>query len=338
MRYVLIFLIVLTGVILAGCGAPAQPTPMPTATPNAGDIALQMIQQQMAAEATQQVVRLHIEATQQVVNATASAQAYVTQAAITGQARMDAAATADQARRDVQATQQRIDAEATQAQARRDAAATADQAKLNMQATQRAEATGTAFAMTQVVLPTHQYWTQQAVEQDIVIATNAVEISNLDVRRRQQTNTLDWVVKYSVIVALTAGLILLSRIYFKVREIKNSDGDVEMIIFDNDKAIRPSLLPKPVLMLETGEMPDVTDRHEQSEIVRRDQGIRALANMPVNPTAGGAGTFNSFFSNEAPTEPPFEVVAAGELPPSLVDGEALKAIEKDWKDANEHIS
>lgn len=331
-------LLPLLTLILAACGSPA-PTPIPTETPNPGEIALQMVQAQMAAEATQQVVGLQFTATAQVVGATSTAQAYVTQEAITAQARMDAQATADQARRDAQATQQRLDAEATQAQARRDAEATAVQARLNLQATQQAQATSTAYLMTAVVLPTHQYWTQQAVEQDIVIATNAVELSNLDVQRRQQTNTLDWVVKYSVIVALTVGLLFLTRIYFKVREIKNADGEVELVIFDNERAIKPSLLPKPILMLETGDMPEVTDPREQSEIVRRDQGIKALANMPVNPSAQGAQTFNSFFGGDtAKPAQPFEFVDADTVPAGLLDGEALKAIDKDWKEANERIS
>jgi hypothetical protein len=329
-------LIPILAIIVTACGSPA-PTPIPTETPNPGEIALQMVQQQMAAEATAQIVGLQFTATAQVLGATSTAQAYITQEAITAQARRDAQATADQARRDAQATQQRIDAEATQMQARLDAQATADQARLDLQATQQAQATRTAFVMTQVVQPTHQYWTQQAVEQDIIIATNEVEISNLDVKRRQQTNTLDWVVKYSLITSLTIGLLLLARIYFKVREIKNADGDVEMIIFDNGRAIRPSLLPKPILELASGEMPNVTDKHEQSEIVRRDQGIRALANMPVNPTSAGVQAFNSFFSVPEKHAPPFEIVDAESVPAGL-DGEALKAIEKDWKEANEPVS
>lgn len=330
-------LISIPALIVTACMSPA-PTAIPTETPNPGEIALQMVQQQMAAEATQQVVGLQFSATAQVIGATSTAQAYITQEAITAQARMDAQATAEQARRDAQATQQRIDAEATQAQARRDAEATAEQARLDLQATQQAEATSTAFSMTQVVEPTHQYWTQQAVEQDIIIATNAVEISNLDVKQRQQTNTLDWVVKYSVIVGLTVGLLLLARIYFRVREIKNADGDVELIIFNNDKAIKPSLLPKPILELASGDMPDVTDKQEQSEIVRRDQGIRALAVMPVNPTTQGAQAFNNFFSEPAQPAKPFEIIDAESIPAGLLDGEAMKAIEKDWKDANEYIS
>jgi hypothetical protein len=103
---------------------------MPTETPNPGEIALQMVQQQMAAEATQQVVGLQFTATAQVIGLTSTHQVVGTQEAITQQARNDAQATADQARRDAQATQQRIDADATQAQARRDAEATADQARL----------------------------------------------------------------------------------------------------------------------------------------------------------------------------------------------------------------
>lgn len=323
--------------LLTAC-APAPVTPMPTATPNAGEIAIQMMQQQMAAEATQQVVSLQFTATAQVIGATTTMQAYVTQEAITAQARMDVQATADQARRDAQATQQRIDADATQAQARRDAQATADQARLDLQATQQAQATSTSFLMTQVVQPTHQYWTQQAVEQEILLATNEVELSNLEVQQQRETNTVDWAFPIGTASVLVIAFLFYLRSHSQVREIKNSDGDIEMIVFKNEKAIKPALLPKPMLLLESGEMPDVTSPQEQSEIVRRDQGIRALANMPVSTTAGGAQTFNSFFSpSEKPAEP-FEIVDADTIPAGLLDSEAVKAIEKDWKDANEHVS
>lgn len=323
--------------LLAAC-APAPATSMPTETPNPGEIALQMVQQQMAAEATQQVVALQFTATAQVIGQTSTVQAYGTNAAITQQARIDAQSTADQALRFAQATQQRIDADATQAQAQRNAEATADQARLDLQATQQAQATSTAFLLTQIVQPTHQYWTQQAVEQDIVLATNDVELSNLAVEQQRQTNTLDWAFPMGVAILLTLGLLAYVYGHAQVREIKNADGDIEMIVFKNRKAIKPALLPKPMLLLDSGEMPDVTTMQEQSDIVRRDQGIKALANMPVSPTAGGAQTFNSFFSPPEKPAQPFEIVDADSLPAGLLDGEAVKAIEKDWKEANEPVS
>lgn len=324
--------------ILTACGLSTQ-TPIPTETPNPGEIALQMVQQQMAAEATQQVVSLQFSATAQVVGATSTAQAYITQEAITAQARMDAQATADQARRDAQATQQRIDAEATQSQARRDAESTAEQARINLRTTQQAEATSTAYLMTQAVMPTHQFWTQQAVEQDMILATNEVELSNLTVEQQREKNTFEWAVPMGIAVVILVALLAYLYGHSQVREFKNADGDIEMLVYRNRKAIKPALLPKPVLLLESGEMPDVTSLYEQSEIVRRDQGIKGLANMPVNPTVNGVQAYNSIFnvSDEKPAQP-FEIIDSDSIPAGLLDGEAVKAIEKDWKEANEHIS
>lgn len=320
--------------LLAACATPAGPTPFPTATPNPGEIALQMVQQQMAAEATQQVVGLQFTATAQVIGLTSTHQAVGTQEAITQQARNDAQATADQARRDAQATQQRIDADATQAQARRDVEATSEQARLDLSATQQAQATSTAFGMTQMVMPTHNLWTQQAVEQEIIIATNEVELSNLAVQQQQQTNTLDWAVPMSIAIVLTLGVLAYAYGHSQVREIKNSDGDVDVIIFRNEKMISPRLMPKPMLMLGTAEMPDMTSREEQSEIVRREQGVRALAVMPVNPTAAGAAAFNSYFSIPEKREQPYEIVDGSSVPAELMDAQAMKAIENDWKEGN----
>lgn len=322
-------------IMLAACATPAGPTPMPTATPNAGEIALQMVQAQMAAEATQQVLGLQFTATAQVMGQTATVQAQATQAVITQQARIDAQSTADQSLRFAQATQQRIDADATQAQARRDVEATAEQARLDLSATQQAQATSTAFGMTQMVMPTHNLWTQQAVEQDIIIATNEVELSNLTVQQQQQTNTLDWALPMGIAILLTFGLLAYVYGHSQVREVKDADGNVQVLIYKNQQIVTPSLLPKPVLLLETSAMPDVTSHEEQSEITRRKQGIEALAAMPVSPAGQGVQMFNGYFGAPEKIAPPFEIVDAASIPTGLLDPEAMKAIEKDWKTANE---
>lgn len=321
-------LVIVVSFLIAACGAEVPVTPEPTATPNPGEIALQMIQAQMGAEATAQIVGLQFSATAQVIGQTTTAQAYVTQEAITAQARLDAQATADQRRRDAQATQQRIDAEATQAQARLDAEATAEQARLDLKATQQAQATSTAFMMTQAVMPTHNLWTQQAVEGEIILATNEVELSNLAVQQQRQTNTLDWAVPMGIAILLTLGLLAYVYGHAQVREIKDAEGNVQVIVYRNEKMVAPGLLPKPVLLLNSGEMPDMTDTREQSEIVRRDQMVRALANMPVNPDGHGVAAFNASFG--ASHSVPYEILDA--VPAGLLDPEAEKAIEKDWKE------
>lgn len=307
--------------ILTACATLAGPTPMPTETPNPGEIALQMVQAQMAAEATQQVVGLQFTATAQVMGQTATVQAYSTQAAITQQARIDAQSTAEQSLRFAQATQQRIDADATQAQARRDVEATADQARLDLSATQQAQATSTAFSMTQMVIPTHNLWTQQAVEQDIIMATNEVELSNLAVEQQRQKNPYEWSLPMIAAVALVIGFLLYVRSHSKVREIRNADGDVEGIVFDNERLINLPLMPKPIMLLDTGEMPDVTSPEDQSEIVRRHQLAKALASMPVNPTGQSVAAFNQYLG--APVEvkkiPPVEILKPEEIGHHILD-------------------
>lgn len=319
-RMLLLIFFLIPLLFLMACGSESS-TPAITATPspNPGEIALNMIQQQMAAEATSQVVGLQFTATAQVMGVTATHQAVGTQEAVTQQARMDAQATADQIRRDAQATQQRIDLEATQVQAR-----------LDLSATQKAEEVQRAFMLTQAVAPTHDMWTARAVEQQIIIATNDVELSNLAVQQQQQTNTLEWAIPMGIAVLLTVGLLAYVYSQAQIRVIPNGDGDADVIIFKNERAFKPALLPKPMLILGTGEMPDMTNQAEQSEIVRREQGIKALSVMPVSPAGHGVTAFNSFFSEEK-KEQPYEIVQADALPAELIDAEAMRAIEHDWE-------
>lgn len=309
---ILLFLSLLVLISLA-CGASSIITPTPTVV-SAADIGMTMIGDRLNAEATQQKFDSIVEITEQVVAATATQQAVFVQATQSQQARDDAQATAQKAeanaqatsaqeRRDAQATQQRIDADSTQlavnaqaTQMRLDFEATQSQARLDLAATQQAEGTARAWTVTQSVLPTHDYWTQQAVQQDMLLATNEVELSNLKVMQQQDTNVIEWVVPLLIaLFAAGVGANYLAN-WSKIREVKNGNGDVEFVIFRNQKAIAPRLMPKPLLELETGEMPDVTDPKEQAEIVKRDQGIRALEVMPDHPSDQAAGAFNDIFS------------------------------------------
>lgn len=311
---------ILLAFFLTACGGSTYPQGTPTPTPNPGELALQMVQQQVGAAATSQIVGLQFTATAHVLNTTSTAQANVTNEAIAQQARIDAQSTADQARRDAQATQQRIDAESTQAQARIDAQSTADQARLDLQATQTAEQIAREFSMTQAVLPTHNLWTQQAIEQQILLATNEVELSNLAVEQQRQTNTLDWAVPMGIAILLSLALVVYVWSHSRVREIKNEDGGIELVIFDNKQAFKPQLMPKPMLMLETGEMPDMTNAQEQADIVKRDQAIRALGSMPVSPTSAGVSAYDRMFNSPVEKKiPTIEIVPAGQINQTVLE-------------------
>jgi hypothetical protein len=341
------YIIILIALFITACGG-GQTYPMgtPTATPNPGEIALQMMQQQMAANATEQVIGLNFSATAQIIGVTSTVQAAQTQEAIDQRARMDAQATADQHRADAQATQnrmdmdaqatqQRIDADATQAQARRDAQATSDQARLDMVGTQSANATATFAVMTLTAIPPHATLTQMAVNNQIVLSTQDVERSALSLKQARDTNVISWLIP----IILAVFLMLVGALYLynqsQVREIHDADGNTDVIIFKNRMATKPSQWAGPLLDLTTYTMPQLSAPAEQAEVTKRAQGIAALAVMPVQPTASGAAFFNDVFSTPQKREESFEIIENDEVPVNLLDGETLKVLDKDWKDANE---
>jgi multidrug efflux pump subunit AcrA (membrane-fusion protein) len=303
---------------------------------NPADVALTLLADKVNAEATQAVVNMHFTATGQVLNATATQQQAYLQATGTQQARIDADATSAQVRRDVQATQSRIDADATQAQARVDAQSTADQARLDLQATQQASGTQTAFSITQTAIPPAATLTQIANGQNIIIANNQVELSNLAVQQQTQKNTPEWLIPYSLVVLAAIGGLLYLYSQSRVREIKNGDDEVELLILDGKRAIRPKLLSGPVLDLDdVVTMPMLTSPIEQAKVTERAQAVEAIKSMPVSTTPQAAQTFNKYFGSQR-EDLPFDVIDAEDAPPAgLLDGETLKSLNKDWKEAQD---
>lgn len=335
-RSVTLLLVVIT-ILLAGCGESGLIEPMSTGTPtniSPVEIAGTMMQQNLAAEATQQAVSVQMSATAQIIGVTSTSYAIATQAAVTQQARMDAQATSEQTRRDAQATQARIDMEATQVQMRMDIEATQAQAKLDVMATQQAEATATAFPMTAAAIPTSNALTQIANEQNIMLANNQVQLSNLAVDQQRQKNTPEWLVPFLIaILAAIVGAIYVFR-FSRVREVKNDDGDLEMILIDGNTAVRPRLLTGPVLDLKGDDIsvPQLAESKEQSKVTERAQAVEAIKSMPAQTTQQAGQTFNKYFgSNRADI---YEVIDSDDTPPAgLLDGETVKSLNKDWKEA-----
>jgi hypothetical protein len=294
----------------------------------------------MAAEATAQIVGLQFTATAQIIGQTATSQAIGTAEAVTQQARIDAQATSDQARQDAQATQsradadaratqQRIDADATAEQQRRDAQSATEQALVFMQQTQSADATSTFTAMTMTAIPPHATLTQIAVNNEIALATKDVEKAELDLQQARDTNKIAWAIPLLVALGLMAmGAIWIWR-ESRWKVIKNDDGDVLGFGF-HEQYINPHTLPGPVLDLKTKTMPMLIDGATQKEIILNEQKIRAIAAIPISPSAGGAQAFNMAFSS---TEPRFGMLEEGDSPPAeVMTPEAMEAIEGDWKD------
>jgi len=313
--------------------SPANVTPTPSNI-NPIEIAGTMMQVQLANEATQQALSMQMSATAQWVGATSTFQAVATEQAVTQQARLDAQATDAQKRIDLQATQQRIDDDAATEQARKDQVATAEQGALNVQSTQQASGTATAFVMTQTAIPPANTLTQISNEQNIQLKNNDVELSNLEVEQQRQKNTPEWLVPFLIaIAAAVVGAIYVMR-YSRVREIKNDDGEVELLFYD-EKAIRPQLMSGPVIEFDKDEinMPQLTASAEQSRVTERAQAVDAIKNMPASTTSQAAQTFNKYFGSNK-DDLPFEIIDAEDAPPAgLLDGETLKSLNKDWKEA-----
>lgn len=303
-----------------------------------------MFADKINSEATQARIDSIFTATAQVYGVTATYQAVGTQEAVTqqaridaqatsDQARMDAQATADQRRADAQATQQRIDADATQAQERRDAEATAEQARLDVESTQQAQGTAVAATMTQMVIPTNNLLDLQQKQIDIELAKNELELSNLEVEQQRDTNTVDWAAPLSFAVFFALAAAVSAFVYLQTRELKDEDGRTTVII-TKGKVIKPALFTGPLLDLKNMDMPLLAPPAEQSRVTERAQMVEALAVMPVNTSNAAAGAFNQYFGQQK--EKPYDIVDAETLPPAnLLDPEALKSIEKDWKDNND---
>lgn len=313
MKKYLLFLLFL---LLASCATPPTATP---ASVGPVDIAGTMVQFQVAAGATSNAVSVQMSATAQVIGVTSTQNAYATQEAVTEQARLDAMATSDQARKDAQATQERIDSDTATAQARKDAISTSEQSRLDVQSTQQAGGTATAFVITQTAIPPANTMTAIANNQAIALANNEVEKSSLEVEQQRQKNSVEWITPYLIaLVATVVGAIFVIR-YSRVREVKNEDGEVELVLI-GDTGIRPRLLPEPVIRLDGDDVISVplTDPAEQSEVTRRAQAVDAIKNMPVNPTAQAAQTFNKFFDTPQ-ARPQIEVLEDGKLPRVILD-------------------
>lgn len=304
-------IILVTFLFLTSCiGSPAIPLSSPT--PNAGEIALQMMQSQMEANATSQAVGLQFTATAQVIGATATANQMIFEARQTEQARLDAVSTAEQKRVDIAATQQRLDIEGTQS----------------------ANATATFVVLTLSAVPTSAALTQIANEQNIALSNNEVQQSNLEVEQQRQKNTVEWAAP--VIIALMAALVgsVFVIRYSRTREIRDEDGGVQVLILDNKNVISPKLLAGPVLDVEAMKMPPLVSGAEQREVTKRAQTIEALKSIPVEPARNAMPLFADVFGAKKQVEA-FEIIDGETLPPAgLLDGEALKSLDKDWKEAN----
>lgn len=270
--------------LLTACGGGTYPMGTPTATPNPGEIALQMLQQQMAANATEQIVGLQFTATAQVQAATATQEMLMVQGAWTEQALQFAAATESQRRADVRATQQKLDIEAS---------ATHEVFMAHQAATERSfYVTGTAAVMgTQTAYPqtavaqsiyatqTEQAWRTTAtmdaaygVAQATEAYANAQSVEFAVQRERVTNMTRAWAPWMGFIIALG----VLSVIGIRVSRMRVIPKDafgampgvaIDGLLVDMDNATSMRRLPDG--SAEFTQMSDkVTERNQQVQLVR----------------------------------------------------------------------
>jgi hypothetical protein len=322
MKKSLFAFVLFVAVLIASSLACTDTVPAALPTPSAvspGDIAGTAIQQFAAAEATQFSVNIRFTATEQVLSATRAAQVRIDNAAATQQARMDAQATADQMRADIAATQQRKDIEAT-----------ADQAQIYMANTQSALATSTWEAMTMTALPPHATLTQMAVDNQIVVNKNNVEVSSLDLEKKRDTNRISWQIPLLVSLCILAMFGLWVWRTSRWNTILDGNGVFKAVGF-NDRIIVPALLTGPVLeMGRTVSVPEVVDAVTQKEVVINNQRIEALRALSEVSPQSGYQSFNGYF-NEAPRDE-FDVIN-GDALPAGIDDESVEALDKEWNEA-----
>lgn len=302
--------------LLTACGGANYPYGTPTPTPNPGEIALSMLQQQVAAIATEQVVGLQFSATAQILGVTSTAEQLRVYNTQTEQARMDAQATDAQARKDAQATQARVDSDAATRQAIENSRIATEQAVIAIRQTQNADATATFTVMTLTAIPPHATLTQMAVDNQIIVNSQNVEQSALDLQRARDTNKISWMVPLlAALTALGAGLLWVVR---KSRWNAFSDEDGKLLGFGFDeKYVNPRLLTGPVLNLKTNEVSGSSP--DQIEVTKRAQIVEALSVMPEQPTTAAANVFNKYFGQQDVKRPVIEVVKPEQIGDSILN-------------------
>jgi hypothetical protein len=189
--------------------------------------------------------------------------------------------------------------------------------------------------MTLTAIPTSAALTQIKLSNEIELNNQEVQKSALDLQRAQDTNKISWMVPLlTALAVLIVGTIVILR-KSRWNPISDENGDFQGFGYDQI-FVRPNVLPGAVLDLKALPPPMLTDEATVKEILINDQRIRAVAAIPVNPSAGGSQAFNNFFSAPTPKrEDAYDIIEAEEIPPQLLDGETLKVLNKDWKEAND---
>jgi hypothetical protein len=335
MKKVISIFIVLICIVflLVGCGTGASTGPVPTATMSSGEMAMQMMRDQLAAQGTQNAVGIQFTATQQIYNATSTAQAIEEEIKNTEQARADAQATANQERADARATQQRLDAEATQQQAQRDAQATATHEAFMAQQTMTQQAfqvTSTAQVIgTQTAYPqTQRAWEATATMDaayGVAQATEAfAEAQSVEfgVERERVTNmTRAWVPWMGFIIALGVLSVIGMRVSRTRVVQKDAFGAMPGLVMDGVAVDLDAGMS--ARLLGDG---SVEFKQHDDKITEREQKVKLIRAMP----AGRQDVAEKLFElNDRRGAPVIEVIEAGTMSRRILDEIQDQVVEEE---------
>ena len=332
MKKILFTTLLLIGIgLLAGC-AGIQPAPIPTPTPNAGELALSMMKDQLAAKATQNFVDIQFTATAQIIGATATQKAFEVEAASTQQARVDAQATADQKRADARATQQRMDMEATQEQGKRNQQATATHEAFiaNQLATQRSfevtstsQSIGTQTAYPQTATAQSIYTTQTQVAWQTTATMDAAfgvaqataayadaQSVELGIQREKVTNmTRAWVPWMGFVIVLGVLSVVALRIS-RMRVVqKDAFGSMPGLVIDGAAVDMDSGMSARVLKDGSVKFKQLNDK-----ITEREQKVRIVRALPA-----GRPDVPTFLLEDPRKTPVIEVVEPSNMSRMMLD-------------------
>jgi hypothetical protein len=330
-KYYWVLLLILA-TLACGSGQ-TNPVVTPTATPNPGEIALQMMQQQMSANATEQSVGLQFTATAQVQGVTATQEMLMAQAAWTEQALQFAAATESQRRADVRATQQKLDIEASATHEVFMAYQAATERSFFVTGTAALIGTQTAYPQTMVAQSIHATQTEQAwqttatmdaaygVAQATAAFANAQSVEFAVQRERVTNMTRAWVPWMGFIIALG----VLSVIGFRASRIRVIQKDafgampgllVDGVVTDMDNGTT-------MQKLSDGKI-EWTQMNEK--VTERNQKVQLVRALPAGRPEVAEKVFNF---NEERRAPVIEVIEPGTMSRSMLNDIQDQVVEED---------
>jgi hypothetical protein len=320
---------------LAACTPVATPSPTPEQIDGAGAAAVEMIQQQMYSNLTQQAIEndrveagARATATQQIIDATATQERYQAQAKET--ARADAATQ--------QAWQVTVQAaKVADAATQQAAEAATQQAIVNEKGTQEANATTTQMAVLGVTATveaqaTEHAW-KQTQEAPMITAKSTAMMAEarkveIELQKSQATMWISawggWV--FAVFIMGIASFVIWKR--SQVGVVMDENGKVRLVMI-NQRALQPALMSSPVLDFSNGQVvtPNLgVPAETQRQIVHETKIVEAIEALPPGYQRQALGLAGGMTTQAGSPQINIQVVQPDRLAPILdeVEGALLE--------------